>query len=66
MTRYKCKSELYAADLTLDVNSSIYPLYVSGRYTMRMSMTLLPDVALQKDEYDAVRLLADTLAFACV
>ena len=31
-----------------------------------MSMTLLPDVALQKDEYDAVRLLADTLAFACV
>ena len=56
VTRYKCKSELYAADLTLDVNSSIYPLAVSGRYTMRMSMTLLPDVALQKDEYDAVRL----------
>lgn len=57
VTRYKCKSELYAADLTLDVNSSIYPLSVSGRYTMRLSMTLLPDVSLQKDEYDAVRLL---------
>lgn len=56
VTRYKCKSELYAADLTLDVNSSIYPLSVSGRYTMRLSMTLLPDVSLQKDEYDAVRM----------
>lgn len=55
VTRYKCKSELYIADLTLDVNSSIYPLSVSGRYTMRLSMTLLPDVSLQKDEYDAVR-----------
>jgi hypothetical protein len=55
VTRYKCKSELYAADLTLDVNSSIYPLHVSGRYTMRLSMTLLPDVSLQKDEYDSVR-----------
>jgi hypothetical protein len=55
VSRYRCKSELYAADLLLDVNSDIYPLAVSNRYTIRLSMTLLPDVSMQKDEFDPVR-----------
>lgn len=55
VSRYRCKSELYAADLLLDVNSDIYPLEVAARYTMRLSLTLTTDVAMQKDEYDPVR-----------
>lgn len=54
VSRYRCKSELYAADLLLDVNSDIYPLEVLSRYTMRLSLTLTTDVAMQKDEYDPV------------
>lgn len=54
VSRYRCKSELYAADLLLDVNSDVYPLEVMSRYTMRLSLTITTDVAMQKEEYDPV------------
>jgi hypothetical protein len=54
VSRYKCKSELYGADLVLDVNSDIYPLHLNERYTMRITQTIMADVAAQKDEYDPV------------
>ena len=55
MSRYKCKSELYGADLMLDVNSDIYPLELGQRYTLRITQTLVADVSAQKEDYDPVR-----------
>jgi RNA polymerase Rpb8 len=56
VSRYRCVSELYGADLVLDVNSDVYPLELAARYTMRVTQTLVADVAAQKEEYDSVRL----------
>ena len=55
VSRYKCKSDLYGADLILDVNSDIYPLDLGGRYTMKITQTLVADVSAQKEEYDPVQ-----------
>ena len=55
MSRYKCKSELYGADLVLDVNCDLYPLELGARYTVRITQTLLADLSSQKDEFDPVR-----------
>lgn len=55
VSRYKCKSDLYGADLVLDVNADVYPLELGGRYTMKLTQTLVADVSAQKEEYDPVR-----------
>ena len=55
VSRYKCKSELYGADVIIDINSDIYPLELGQRYTLRITQTLVADVAAQKEEYDPVR-----------
>ena len=55
MSRYRCKSELYGADLLLDVNIDIYPLEVNERYAMVVTSSLLEDQSQQREEYDPVR-----------
>ena len=55
MARYKCKSELYGADMLLDINSEVYRMELNTRYTIRVAQTIVPDVSKAKDSYDAVR-----------
>lgn len=56
MSRYRLKSELYGADLLLDVNIDLYPLELNERYTMLISQSLVTDQSQARDEYDPVRL----------
>lgn len=55
MSRYRCKSELYGADLLLDVNIDLYPLELTERYTMLISKSLVADQAQAREAYDPVR-----------
>lgn len=52
VSRYRCKSELYGADLLLDVNTDLYPLDLGERYTVVVTQSLLQDVSKQRDEFD--------------
>ena len=40
MSRLVCRSENYEMELTLDVNTDIYPLYLGDRFTMAIASTI--------------------------
>eukprot|EP01025_Chloroclados_australasicus_P013047 TRINITY_DN16213_c2_g1_i1.p3 TRINITY_DN16213_c2_g1~~TRINITY_DN16213_c2_g1_i1.p3 ORF type:complete len:157 (-),score=14.95 TRINITY_DN16213_c2_g1_i1:279-749(-) len=52
VSRYVCKSDLYGADMQIDINSDIYPLQLHSRYAVLITQSLVPDIKMQLDEYD--------------
>mmetsp|Transcript_8004 Transcript_8004/g.13769 ORF Transcript_8004/g.13769 Transcript_8004/m.13769 type:complete len:153 (-) Transcript_8004:122-580(-) len=53
VSRYVCRSDVYECDLTLDVNTDVYPLEVGGKYNVLLASTLSLDGASGPAKYDA-------------
>lgn len=53
VARYVCKSDLFECDMTLDINTDVYPLEVSKKYQVALASTLNPDGTPSSDKYDA-------------
>jgi len=54
VSRINARSENFEADLTLDINSEIYPLSVSEKFTLLLSSSLAVDGSTE-DKKDAWR-----------
>eukprot|EP00656_Telonema_subtile_P042052 TRINITY_DN4747_c0_g1_i1.p1 TRINITY_DN4747_c0_g1~~TRINITY_DN4747_c0_g1_i1.p1 ORF type:complete len:144 (+),score=39.71 TRINITY_DN4747_c0_g1_i1:204-635(+) len=52
VSRLVCRSENYEMELTLDVNTDIYPVYLQDRFTMVLVSSLSLDGSPDDDSYD--------------
>eukprot|EP00658_Telonema_sp_P-2_P021860 TRINITY_DN18717_c0_g1_i4.p1 TRINITY_DN18717_c0_g1~~TRINITY_DN18717_c0_g1_i4.p1 ORF type:complete len:179 (+),score=56.29 TRINITY_DN18717_c0_g1_i4:154-690(+) len=52
VSRLVCRSENYEMEMTLDMNTDIYPLHLQDRFTMVLVSSVSLDEVLEDDGYD--------------
>lgn len=52
VSRYRCKSDLFEMDLTIDIHVEVYPLDVGQKFRMALASTLNPDGKPDEGNFD--------------
>eukprot|EP00884_Botryococcus_braunii_P014712 jgi/Botrbrau1/23241/Bobra.0041s0077.1 len=61
VSRIHCRSDLYETDVLLDINSSIYPLTVGNKFTLKLTDSVQADGSITDPHYNSARKTGKTV-----